>query len=82
MLEWAAVHTVAVIGTLPNLRNRVHRLQEEGRRVPPDVDERLLQLASDAMGGARVTKEQRFEVRERFRERLAQAAGGGERGVE
>ena len=81
VLEWAAAETANVFEALPNFLNRIHSRQQEGRRNPPDVDARLLGLAGSAMD-ARLTEEQQEELRERFRQRVAQAAAGRERGVE
>ena len=74
LLEWAAQKTVDGIAALPNLLGRIHALHQSNRPHPRDIDTLLLRLASDAIGGARLTDPQQLQVRQRFRRQVAQAA--------
>ncbi|MCY4120439.1 MAG: NYN domain-containing protein [Acidobacteria bacterium] len=73
-LEWAAQRTVDAIGVLPSLLDRINALHRANRPHPRDVDALLLRLASDAIGGARLTDQQQRQVRQWFRQRVARAA--------
>ena len=74
LLEWAAERTVDAIGALPNLLRRINALHQGNRPHPRDVDALLLRLASEAIGGVRLTDLQQRHVRQEFRQRVARAA--------